>query len=73
MQVKVLKTFIDLSEGKERKVGEIFECSDERYEEIKKKLPEWVECATIVNPAPAKTSTTKTASKAKTTSKKQGK
>lgn len=42
MKVKVLKSFIDLSEGVERKAGDVFECTKERFEEIKAKLPEWV-------------------------------
>lgn len=67
MKVKVLRSFIDLSENMERKQGETFECSEARFNEIKAKLPEWVEGVEEVKPAPAKTP------KAKTTSKKQGK
>lgn len=63
MKVKVLRSFIDLSEGLERKKGETFECSEGRYAEIKKKLPEWVESVEEVKPAPTKTSKAKTTSK----------
>lgn len=43
MKVKVLKSFIDLSDGSERKVGDVFECTEQRFREIETKLPDWVE------------------------------
>ncbi len=36
MKVKVLTTFKDIKEKKLREVGEEFECTKERYEEIRK-------------------------------------
>ena len=34
MKVKAVRKFIDLKENKTRKIGEIFEVTDKRYEEI---------------------------------------
>ena len=45
MKVKVKRSFIDLTENVERKVDEVFECTEARFAEIKAKLPEWVESA----------------------------
>lgn len=45
MKVKVLKPFIDLTDGIDRKAGEVFDCPEARFAEIKAKLPEWVESA----------------------------
>lgn len=65
MKVKVLRPFLDLETGVERKAGEEFECAKERFEQISAQLPEWVEAAETKTPAKttrAKT-TRKTASK----------
>ena len=70
MKVKVLKPFIDLTAGEERKVGDEFVCSDTRFKEIKAKLPEWVEGVEEKQASTTKTSKTKTTSKK--TTKKQG-
>ncbi len=43
MKARVLKKFIDLSEGVERDVGCEFECTVARFNEIKQKLPDFVE------------------------------
>lgn len=43
MKVKVLRPFIDLTDGIERKVGEVFECTSARFSDITSKLPEWIE------------------------------
>lgn len=65
MKVKVKRSFIDLTENVERKVDEVFECPEARFNEIKTKLPQWVESVEEPKPAtPAK------ATKAKSTSKK---
>ena len=45
MKVKVLKPFVDLTDGIDRKAGEVFDCPEARFAEIKAKLPEWVEIA----------------------------
>lgn len=41
--VKVLKPFYDLVEKVDREVGESFDAADERGEEIKSLLPDYVE------------------------------
>lgn len=72
MKVKVLKPFIDLSDGANRKVGDVFECSEKRFNEIVAKLPDWVE--SVSEPAPASEPTSAPAKKtSKTSSKKSGK
>lgn len=43
MEVKVISEFYDLKEDKLRKVGETFEVSNARFDEIVKKGGEWVE------------------------------
>ena len=43
MKVKVIKEFYDLKEDMLRKVGETFEVSNARCEEIIKKGGEWIE------------------------------
>lgn len=63
MKVKVLRPFIDLTDGIERKVDEVFECSEARFAEIKAKLPEWVESVEEPKTAPAKATKTKQTSK----------
>lgn len=57
MKVKVLQPFIDLTDGIERKAGEVFECSQTRFNEIKTKLPQWVESIEDPKPTPAKAKT----------------
>ena len=59
MKVKVKRSFIDLTENVERKVDEVFECSEARFNEIKTKLPQWVESVDEPKPAPAKATTKK--------------
>lgn len=59
MKVKVKRSFIDLTENVERKVDEVFECSEARFNEIKTKLPQWVESAEEPKPAPKKSTTKK--------------
>lgn len=61
MKVKVCKAFFDEKEQVERKAGEVFECTEERFKVIKAKLPEWVESA-----EPKKAMAKKTATKANT-------
>ena len=63
MKVKVKRSFIDLTENVERKVDEVFECSEARFNEIKTKLPKWVESVDEPKPAPAKATKTKQTSK----------
>ncbi|VKF56722.1 Uncharacterised protein [Streptococcus pneumoniae] len=41
--IKVLKEFYDLKEGVLRQVGESFEATEERFAEIKERLPDYVE------------------------------
>lgn len=55
MKVKVCNNFFDEQEKVDRKTGEVFECSEERYNEIKAKLPQWVEVAEEKKTAPKKT------------------
>ncbi|MGT2947166.1 hypothetical protein [Streptococcus chenjunshii] len=43
MKVKVLKDFKDLKENLIRRTGEEFEASKKRFDEIKAKLPSYVE------------------------------
>ena len=43
MKVKALKPFTDLKEGKERRVGEVFEITQARFKEITDKLEGWLE------------------------------
>ena len=43
MKVRALDAFYDLVEERERARGEVFECSEGRYEEIAARLPGWVE------------------------------
>ena len=59
MKVKVLKPFYDKKEGKDRRAGEIFECSAERYQEIASALPEWVETQETPKATPKKKTTSK--------------
>ncbi|PCR98987.1 hypothetical protein [Lactococcus fujiensis] len=42
MKVKAIKVFIDLKEDVQRKVGDEFEVTKERFEELKVKLPDYV-------------------------------
>lgn len=63
MKVRVKRSFIDLTENVERKVDEVFECTEARYAEIKAKLPEWVESVEEPKPAPTKANKTKQTSK----------
>lgn len=62
MKIKVLKEFKDLAENKLRKVGDEFEVTKERFEEIDTKLREkykdvkWVE-EVKETPKPAKKKT----------------
>lgn len=41
--IKVLKEFYDLKEGVVRQVGESFEATEERFAELKERLPDYVE------------------------------
>ncbi|WP_449160832.1 hypothetical protein [Streptococcus sp.] len=41
--IKVLKEFYDLKEGILRQVGESFEATEERFAELKERLPDYVE------------------------------
>lgn len=41
--IKVLKGFYDLKEGVFRSAGQEFEATQERFDEINKKLPDFVE------------------------------
>lgn len=41
--IKVLKEFYDLKEGVVRQVGESFEATEERFDELKEHLPDYVE------------------------------
>ena len=59
MKVKVKRSFIDLTENVERKVDEVFECSEARFNEIKAKLPQWVESVEEPKPALKKSATKK--------------
>lgn len=43
MKVKCKKVFYDFKEQKEREVDEVFTATRERFEEIQKKLPSFVE------------------------------
>ena len=43
MKVKVLKPFFDVKEQVNRHVGEVFECTPDRFSEILSILPCWVE------------------------------
>ena len=45
MQAKVLKPFFDNKEQRDRRTGDIFDCSEERYNEILSILPNWLEPA----------------------------
>ena len=63
MKVKVKRSFIDLTENVERKVDEVFECTEARFNEIKTKLPQWVESVEEPKPVPAKATKTKQTSK----------
>lgn len=65
MKVKVLKPFVDLTDGIERKAGEVFECSKTRFDEIKAKLPEWVESVEDPKPAQEANTTKQTSKKGK--------
>lgn len=38
MRAEVKRSFLDLIEGKDREVGEVFELSEERFAEISRKL-----------------------------------
>lgn len=53
MKVKVLRPFYDELEKTRRAVGDEFECSTERFNEIKTALPEWVEGETVKAEKPA--------------------
>ncbi len=46
MKVKVLRPFYDEKEQTRREVGEEFECSQARFDQIKSVLPEWIEGTT---------------------------
>lgn len=59
MKVKALRPFTDLSEGKNRRAGETFEVTEERYSEITRKLEGWLE----VVEKPQKAARTKRAAK----------
>lgn len=50
MKVIVISEFYDLKEDKLRKVGETFEVSNARFDEIVKKGGEWVEETNEVDP-----------------------
>lgn len=64
MKVKVLRPYLDLEAGCERKAEDVFECTKERFESIKQKLPEWVEAVEDAKPTKTTRKTTrKTASK----------
>lgn len=41
--IKVLKGFYDLKEGVFRSVGQVFEATKERFDEINEALPDFVE------------------------------
>lgn len=51
MKVKALRSFYDKKDKVSRSVGEEFECSAERYKQIKDALPEWVEALEESSPA----------------------
>ena len=64
MKIKALKRFQDYKENVVREVGDEFEVTEERLEEIKVGLAkfgegDWVEVVEEPKPAPKKTTTTK--------------
>lgn len=66
MRVLVKAKFFDQQEQKDRRVGEVFECSAARFADIEAKLPGWVEKVEEPKKAAAtKASTTKSTTKRK--------
>ena len=64
MKVTVYRPFYDLEEGVDRHAGEVFECTEERFNVIKSKLPAFVSGeTTTTKKTTRKTTTRKTAKK----------
>jgi hypothetical protein len=65
MKVTVYRPFYDLEEGVDRHAGEVFECTEERFNVIKSKLPAFVsgEATTTTKKTTRKATTRKTAKK----------
>ena len=65
MKVTVYRPFYDLEEGVDRHAGEVFECTEERFNVLRSKLPAFVggETAKTTTKTTRKTTTRKTAKK----------
>lgn len=55
MKVTVNYAFFDEKENCDRHAGEVFECTEARFKEIKAKLPEWVSGETTTKKTTRKT------------------
>lgn len=58
MRVLVKAKFFDQQEQKDRRVGEVFECSNARFADIEAKLPGWLEKVEEPKKATATTAST---------------